>query len=250
MNMQKIKAAAKLLMDARRSDRPLTAMPPELVPQDSAEAYAIQREVSAELGPIGGWKVGAKSPTGEPSCAPLPSALMHAAPHSFAFPIPLGVEAEIAVRFDKDLPPRAQPYSVDEVRAAVGSVHPAIEVVGSRFAYPARESPLSVLADALANAAFVYGAGVGTEVNVDQTQQAVALFFDSTLVADTVGGNPAGDIWRLLAWLANHVTAHDGGLRAGQIVTTGSCTGLLVPEPGTTVKASLDGLGDVEAVLA
>lgn len=250
MNMEKVIAAAALLMEARRSGRPITAMPLELVPEDSAEAYAIQREMSAALGPIGGWKVGAKGPSAEPSCAPLPSSLMHPSPYAFTFPCPLGVEAEIAVRLKKDLPPRAQPYSIDDVRAAVGSIHPAIEVVGSRFAYPGRESPLTILADALSNTAFVYGSGTDEDIDIDQTRQAVTLFFGSTLVADTVGGNPAGDIWRLLAWLANHVAANDGGLRAGQIVTTGSCTGLLVPEPGTTVRAALDGLGDVEAVLA
>jgi 2-keto-4-pentenoate hydratase len=248
MSPQKIEAAAKLLLQARHNRELLAAMPADLVPENSAEAYTIQKEISAALGPIGGWKVGAKGPTAEPACAPMPANLMYAAPHSFAFSGSHGVEAEIAIRIKKDLPPRAAPYLVEDVRAAVDTVHPAIEIVGSRFAEPNRESPLSILADSLANTAFIYGAGMRGQTNIDQVGQAVKLSFDSSVVADVVGGNPAGDIWRLVAWLANHLASHHEGLRAGQIVTTGSCTGLLFPEPHTRVAAVFNGLGQVEAL--
>jgi 2-keto-4-pentenoate hydratase len=246
MNIQKIETAAKLLLKARHDGELLAGMPTELVPDDSAEAYAIQKEISAALGPIGGWKVGARGPTAEPACAPLPAALMYAAPHSFAFSGSHGVEAEIALRLRQDLPPRAAPYLVDDVRAAVDTVHPAIEIVGSRFADPGRENPLSMLADSLANTAFIYGEGMGGRTNIDQTRQAVKLCFGTQVVADVVGGNPAQDIWRLLAWLANHAAKYHDGLRAGQIVTTGSCTGLLLPEPDMTVAAIFDGLGQAK----
>jgi 2-keto-4-pentenoate hydratase len=77
----------------------------------------------------------------------------------------------------------------------------------------------------------------------------VKLSFGAKAVADATGGNPAGDIWRLLAWLANHAAQHHGGLRAGQIITTGSCTGLLFPETNATVSAVFSGIGSVEALL-
>jgi 2-keto-4-pentenoate hydratase len=251
MNHQKIQAAANLLLDARRSGRLLAGMPPELAPADSAEAYAIQHQVTVALGRIGGWKVGAKGPDAQPSCAPLPESLMFRDPHSFSIPKSQrpGVEAEVAVRLAHDLPQRAAPYLPEDVLAATGSVLPAIEIVGSRFADPAQENPLSMLADSLANTAFVFGKGTEGGVNIDQTVQPAKLYFNSVVVADVVGGNPAGDVWRLLAWLANHVAAHHGGLQAGQIITTGSCTGLLTPEPGTTVRASFEGLGEVTAHL-
>jgi 2-keto-4-pentenoate hydratase len=251
MNRQKIEAAAKLLLDARIDGRLLAGMPPELVPDHSAEAYAIQKEVSTALGPVGGWKVGAKGPTAEPACAPLPAALVFPAPHSFAVSGTQahGVEAEIAVKLKHDMPPRARPYTAADVLAAAGSLHPAIEIVASRFADPSRENPLSMLADALANTAFVYGEGISDQINIDQTRQAVKLSFGAKVVADATGANPAGDIWRLLAWLANHAAQHHGGLRAGQIITTGSCTGLLFPETNATVSAVFSGIGSVEALL-
>lgn len=245
MNRKKIEAAAKLLLNARHNRELIASMPPELVPEDTAQAYAIQKEVSAALGPVGGWKVGAKGPADEPVCAPLPAALIYRAPHAFAFPGSLGVEAEISVRLKHDLPPRSAPYLVEDVRAAVDTIHPAIEIVGSRFADPGRENPLSMLADSLANTAFIYGDGVRGQTNIDQARQPVKLSFGSSIVAETVGGNPAGDVWRLVAWLANHAAKHHEGLRAGQIITTGSCTGLLFPGPHTTVSAAFDGLGNV-----
>jgi 2-keto-4-pentenoate hydratase len=247
-NRKKIEAASALLLKARASGELLPRMPLELAPADSAEAYAIQHEVAAALGAIGGWKVGAKGPAAEPACAPLPSNLIYAAPHSFALSGSQahGVEAEIALKLKQDLPPRAEPYLAADVRAAVGSIHPAIEVVASRFADPGRENPLSLLADALANAGFLYGEGSPDRIDIDQTRQAVKLSFGSETVADVVGGNPAGDIWRLLAWLANHAARHYGGLRAGQIVTTGSCTGLLFPQSKTGISAAFADLGRVE----
>ena len=61
-----------------------------------------------------------------------------------------------------------------------------------------------------------------------------------------MGGNPAGDVWRLLAWVANSCAARCGGLRKGELVTTGSCTGLLFAAPNVHVVAEFDGLGRVE----
>jgi 2-keto-4-pentenoate hydratase len=61
--------------------------------------------------------------------------------------------------------------------------------------------------------------------------------------------NPAGDPVRLLAWLANEGARSLGGLRAGQWVTTGSCTGTVMVAPGTVVVAELSGLGRAEVQL-
>ncbi|MGH8809794.1 MAG: 2-keto-4-pentenoate hydratase, partial [Noviherbaspirillum sp.] len=118
-----------------------------------------------------------------------------------------------------------------------------IEVVSSRFADFRKQDGLSLLADALSNGAFVYGAGKTEGFQIDQSRQEVHLYFDDRQVANTVGGNPAQDILRLLTWLANHTAARCGGLRAGQMVTTGSCTGLLFADPQTEVLASFRGLG-------
>ena len=42
-------------------------------------------------------------------------------------------EAEFAFRMAVDLPPRGRAYAVDQVLAAVATLHPAIEVPDSRY---------------------------------------------------------------------------------------------------------------------
>lgn len=247
MNPVNIDAAARHLFEARANNRQLSGLPAECIPQDAAEAYAIQDAVSAAFGPIGGWKVGAKGPDAQPSCAPLPFGLIYPAPCSLppSASGQLGIEAEIAVRLKQDLPPRDTPYTRDDAIAAIGSIHPTIEIVAYRFADHGRQNPLTLLADALGNSALLYGPGRTERFDIDQTSQPVQLYFGTNKVADAVGGNPAGDIYRLLAWLANHAAQRCGGLRAGQIVTTGSCTGLLYADAGTEVKAVFPGLGEI-----
>jgi 2-keto-4-pentenoate hydratase len=61
-------------------------------------------------------------------------------------------------------------------------------------------------------------------------------------VAHTVGEHPSPDAGSLLAWLANHCSARGVGLKAGQVVTSGSCTGLLFASEGTAVRVEIRGL--------
>lgn len=247
MNQTNIDTATRLLLEARANNRQLSGLPPGCIPQDAAEAYAIQDAVTSAFGPTGGWKVGAKGPDAQPSCAPLPFGLIYPTPCSLppSTAGTLGIEAEIAVRLKQDLPPRGTPYTRAEAIAAIGSIHPAIEIVTYRFAEHGKQTPLTLLADSLGNSALLYGTGRTERFDIDQTSQPVQLYFGANKVADAVGGNPAGDIFRLLSWLANHAAERCGGLRAGQIVTTGSCTGLLYAEAGTEVKAVFPGLGEI-----
>ena len=54
-----------------------------------------------------------------------------------------------------------------------------------------------------------------------------------------------GRRWEALLWLANH-RRRRGGLAAGQVVTTGTCTGLFRAPPGARVRALFAGRPKVE----
>jgi 2-keto-4-pentenoate hydratase len=249
MNTKKIQAAAELLLASRNGDIVLPRLPDDCLPDDMAEAYAIQDVVAAALGPIGGWKVGAKGPGELPLCSPLPDQFIFAAPHYFSGAMAAGMrgmEVEIALRMKQDLPPRPQPYTDDEVFAAVGTVHPAIELVSSRYTEESAANVLAGQADSLGNCAFIYGPGRSDLGKVDQRLQRAELHFNGVVAVDAIGGNAAGDIWPLLTWLANHVAQRCGGLRAGQFVTTGTCTGLLRAPAGASVHARLQDIGSLD----
>jgi 2-keto-4-pentenoate hydratase len=249
--MTDITTAARLLLDARTTGAPLAELPPHAEPQTLAEAYAIQDAQIGALGGIGGWKVGARAPDAEPMCAPLPRALVLASPQTFAptrFPLHL-VEAEIAFTLARDLPPRSAPYTIDEAAGAIASVHAVIEVVASRYVDWRARSALAQLADFQNNGALVLSAGRTSDVRVDQRALAVRVDVAEAPALQVTGGNAAGDVLRLLAWLANHAAARCGGLRAGDVVTTGSCIGAYAVAPQSRVRATFDGIPPVEATV-
>ncbi len=229
--------AALLLSAWRDPTQKLRALPSVLAPVDEAMAYAVQRRVVAGLGAIGGWKVGASGPAAAPNCAPMPAAGVHPAPARIAAgPHALrGVEAEIAFRLGADLPPREQPYGRAEVIAAIACCLPAIEVLDSRFTDPDAQGKLALLADSSSHGGFVYGAPAADWQGIDFAREAVRLLVDGEEVKAGTA-NPAGDMIRLIQWLADEGAHWAGGLRAGQYVTCGSWTGKEFVGPAAQVQ--------------
>ena len=244
--------AAELLVAARRDRRQLDGFPAALKPASEAAAFAIQDTVMARLGERpGGWKV-ATPADGPATCAPMFASLVHPSPLTIAAAdVPLlGVEAEIALRLGRDLPPRATPYGRTDLEAAIDAACAAIEIVDARLCKGSRAylhaDPLDKLADNVGNGGFVYGAPVADWRRLELTALRVTLELGGKKLVDKVGGCPSGDPVNAVVWLANHLTGRCGGLKAGQIVTTGSCVGLPFATPGDTARASFDGLGTVE----
>ena len=235
-------AAALLLAVRRREQARLDGLPEVLVPRSDAEAYAIQRAVSAELGAIGGWKVGSPTPTATQfTCAPIPADAIFDGTVTIEGSDRV-VEAEIAVRIGHDLPPRDRPYTPAEIEAAIGSAHPAIEVLQTRFADLDAAGPLSGLADSSSNHSLVLGPAITEWQDVDLDTETVRLLADGAEVKQATG-NPGGEMLRLVAWLANEGARWAGGLRAGQVVTTGSWTGKDTVPAGVDVAAQFGRCG-------
>ena len=233
-------AAAAYLLAARRDGRG-PPLPPGLRPATETDAYEIQRLTMASLGPVGGWKVGAAGPQAPPSCAPLPARGLHTSPATLsgvAFTT-RDIESEIAFVLARDLQPRAAPYGAAEIVDAIASCHPGIEVLQSRFADPASVDRLSHLADLIRHGAYVLGAPIAGWRAADFATVEVAQTIDGATLRSR--GNPAGDMIRLVAWLANVGAVWAGGLRAGQIVTCGSWTGAAASPTATRVEAAFDG---------
>ena len=244
---ERIATAARRLLDARRTRTRISLT--DLALTEAAHAYAVQDLVIHSLGPIGGWKVGAKGPDREPTCAPLPAAGILATPATLTDGTwrARGIETELALRIDADLPEREAPYTLDEVLAAIGAVLPTIEVVETRLLEFPQAAPLAMLADLGAHGALVTGAEGRFQPDLLATQKLAAQqWFDDKQVADSIGGNPAQELGRVLVWLANHCANRGLGLRQGQIVTTGSCTGMLFAPAASRVRGMVAGLGSCE----
>lgn len=242
--MDRHKEAAQLLLSARRDPtQRLITLPDQLRPTRPEQAYLIQRSVMRELGEIRGWKVGSPSPAGGFTCAPIPARCVLDSPATIEGG-DRGVEAEIAVGIATSLPAREEAYSPDDVLAALDSAHPAIEVLASRYVDVEAVDPMSNLADSLSSQALVLGPAILNWRSIDLAAEGVRVMVDGQEIKRRIG-NPAGDMLRLLVWLANTGARWAGGLRAGQVVTTGSWTGKNVVPPDAEVRMAFDHCGDV-----
>jgi 2-keto-4-pentenoate hydratase len=252
MSKAKLDAAAEALLTARRTGKWLTSLPEGARPETDAEAYAIQDMVAERLGPIGGWKVGAATPSSEPFRGPIqadtifvetrqvPARLLHV----------IGAEAELAYELGRDLPVREQPYSQQEVLDAIASIRPAIEILDTRFTALGVADPLSHRADHQNSGALALGPACADWRGIASLEQPVRLKLDGLLRHEGVGGNSAGDNVRLLVWMANIGARSQGGLRAGQFITTGSCSGTDWVQPGARVAVEFPGIGSLGIEIA
>lgn len=238
-------SAADMLLDARRTGRPIADLPKELRPTTLEEAYFVQDRMSWAYEEIGGWKVGAPTPDATPSFAPMPKAWMSCSgcelrglTHRYR-----GLEAEIAFHMGSDLPPRSTPYTLDEVVGAIASMHPSIEVLETALSDPALATKLSSVADMAMHGGFVYGKAVPNWHDIDFSKESVTLTIDGSVRVQRTGSNTAGDLMRLLPWLANEGASRTEGLKKGDWITTGSWTGNTLATAGSTAEARFSTAG-------
>jgi 2-keto-4-pentenoate hydratase len=246
MDPTNIAEAAALLVAARRGRSRIPLPPPALRPRSVADAHAIQDAVTATLGAaVGAFK--ANAPAGaEPTRGVIYAPTLHPSPSRIpAALVPqCGVEGEVAFLFRTDLPPRATPYTREEVAAAVDAC-PAIEVVSSRYADPDAATALDKLADCINNGAFVYGPAIKNWHDLALGKLTVTLTVNGKPVLEQIGGHPTGDPLGIALALVEMMRAA-GGVKAGQFVTCGSCTGLRYLQPGDVCGVNFDGLGAAE----
>jgi 2-keto-4-pentenoate hydratase len=255
MTPSAIEAAALHLLAARRHRRPAARLPKASRPSSNEEGLAIQRRIAFLLGePVGGWKC--SLPTAERTLvAPIyQNTIGRTSPCAVpAYETWARIEPEIAFVLARDLPRRSTPYTEAEVRAAVGETRLVLELMGSRYADPAKLPFPEMLADGVNN----YGLFVGPAVpkGIDRTLDAIPIAIDgpSGAILARNGVHPDGHPLRPLTWLANwfgtNTAGWTQGLAAGQIVTTGSYAGALDVPLATPLTITFGDLGRIEVTL-
>ena len=244
--------AARVLMAVRRGAPRVAALPTALAPKTLSAAYAIQLALLEEMhSDIAGWKA-TLFDADDGACAPLPANAVVDAPAytqvlrpPLLDPAPYGIEAEVAFRLGRDLPPLAQGahYKRDTVCAAVVSAHAVIEVVASRYVDPEAVSKLERVADQLINSLLVVGPSFPDWQSLPLGALPLEVRVQGHPVFQGRGGHPQGDPLIPLVWLANHLSIYGRGLRAGELITTGSCCGVQFVAPEQTATAHFVGLG-------
>lgn len=256
MNQNEMQAACALLYDHWRDGTQLEALPPELVPADRAEAYRVQALLEGRSqAPLYGWKIAATSLAGQRHIGvdgPLAGRILAERVIPDGGACLLGnnlmkvAELEFAFKMGRDLHPRAQPYTQNEVLAAVESLHPAIELPDSRFLHFEQAGLAQLIADNACAHRFVLGpAATADWRSLDLASHRGCMFRNRTVAEKGVGSNVLGDPRIALTWLANELSAHGETLKAGQIVTTGTCVKPVAIAQGEYFEGDLGVLGRV-----
>jgi 2-keto-4-pentenoate hydratase len=153
----------------------------------------------------------------------------------------LVVEAEVAFVMRTDLagpgvtPPRA-------LQAVEGAV-PALELVDFRMSGKLVASDL--VADGVFGSAIVVGTMLTPVAHLDLALEGLVYELSGAIAATNTAAEVMGSPVNSLAWLANHLGARGLGLRAGDIVMSGSVSALLRPKAGDLVRATYTRLGSV-----
>lgn len=218
----------------------LTRLPPEIEPQDEAEAYAVQSAVlNGE--PVAGWKV-APARDGVIRAAPLAASRL--LPDQAALPAgmvaPL-LEVELALRIERDVPAGAAP---EQILASIGDVCMAFEILDSRFTDRKAVPPLQGLADAQSNRAFSAAETGVPWGKVELADVPMAVFCDDTLLQDIPGGATSAQVAEAVVWLAGHAASRGLPLQAGHIIITGSRLGPMPLPKGCQIRATGGGVGE------
>jgi 2-keto-4-pentenoate hydratase len=256
MDLSAQRELAALLATLRRDGRQQSGLDARLVPPDQATAYRVAAQVAEELGwTVGGWKIAAMKAEMQkalrtdqpiygrvfsPFVKPSPVTVVHA---RLASPIP---EVEYQARLGADLPPRAKPYTVEEVTDSVASLHPGLELAECRYIHDQAFPPLpAILADGAGSGTIVYGPAIDDWRTRDIASQEATLSCDGKLRRKGTAAAALDHPLVPLTWLANELSRTGIGLKAGQMISTGTLTGMLAPKAGETYVADFGPFGSV-----
>ena len=245
-----------LLWEAWQGRTQMDALPADYRPETLADAYAVQDGLAASAGlALAGYKIGATNAQVQARFgvdAPFSGRLF--ADHVGGSPLRVpansvnfyAIEAEFDFVMARALTPRAEPYTRDDVRAAVASVHPAIEVPDSRYADWLSMKAADLIGDNAIGCMLCLGPEAKGGLDHDLAGQAVIVRVNGEVVSEGAGANVLGNPWNVMVWLANHLSARGLTLEAGHVVTTGSAADVVQCQPGDTVTAEFGPIGQAE----
>ena len=257
-----IHQAAQLFVNARRTGKSIPELPEACRPANTADVNAIVDAVTDQLTKqagetIGGWKIGfVYSPRQKPMICPLFNSRLFRSPARVPLSLTpsLRIEPEISFRLRRDLPARAEPYRAAEVADAIVAC-PSLEIIDTRFDTGRRtirqmldnpKSKLEAMADHNTTGAYVTAAGRDDWQDFDFAAMRMVMRTSKRVIVESIGGHAFVDPFLPCVVLANEMR-HRGGMRAGELLVTGSFSGFFEVEPDEPVTADFVGFGTAEA---
>jgi 2-keto-4-pentenoate hydratase len=244
-----------------RSER-VDALPEALRPRNRGEGYAVQSVLeSRSTSPLFGWKLAATSKAGQDHIrvdAPLVGRLFReqviadgANYCALERNLMRVAELEFAFRFARDITPREDPWSTATALAEVETLHPAIELPDSRFnRYESVGAPQLIADNACAHCFVLGKAAPDGWRTLDLSKHEPWGCIDGKHFRKGSGSNVLGDPCLALVWFLDEASRYRITVRAGEIVTTGTCLQPIPIAPGTIVSGDFGVLGTVSVRIA
>ncbi len=238
---------ASLLVHARHTAQPIV-VPEKTAIKTDVVAYRVQDKVFAKLWPGAhplAWKAGGPSDKVEPTASPIAPELVLKNPARVSAKALglVGVEGEVGFRLAKDLPSRDKAYGEEEIAAAIAEAVVTIEICASRIAKWKTAPGSWQLADFQNHGSLVVGSGTKDWRKIDFRKQSMEIRVGAR-VSKATGSHSFGDPFRLMPWIVAHCAERTGGLRKGDVVTTGAWTGLEAAKAGDEVVVIFPGIGE------
>ena len=255
LDKNRIGAASSILHEHWRAGTKLSGLDESLRPRGRAEAYAIQAAIekySSES--LFGWKIAATSEAGQKHInvdGPMAGRILAETVISDGGTASMVgndmrvAEPEFAFRMRADLPARSTPYTLQQVLDAVDTLHPAIEIPDSRFADFVAAGAAQIIADNACAHLFVLGPPASADWRTrDLIEERPVITLRGQQFTGH-GKNVLGDPKVALTWLANELRQLGVTLKAGRVVTTGTCHAPLPIQSGDFFAADFGVLGKV-----
>jgi 2-keto-4-pentenoate hydratase len=137
------------------------------------------------------------------------------------------------------------PVGEMEAAEACLACHLELQIVGRRVPHGTPLNALTATADLGLDVIHVLGPRVRYRDRSDLASAEVRLDLDGHAVARGRGADTLGAPFGAVAWTSRWLAARGRRLEAGEVVASGSCTGLVRVVPGQRVTAEFGGLGAV-----
>jgi len=158
----------------------------------------------------------------------------------------VGVEAEFGFTMGSALMPRSLPYGRAEVAGAVASVAPIIELCDTRLENWRQARIEEIIADNGFHGGLVVGRAIAQWPGIELASCETTLSIGGAARGKGASAQTLGDPVDGLVWIANELSRRGFGLRPGDIVATGTWTGLHFVRGAAQVVADFGPLGRVE----
>jgi 2-keto-4-pentenoate hydratase len=249
--------AAEKLLAAHRTNVRFEAFRAQDGPAAMPDAYDIQDRFVAllrpEHGDTIGYKVGLTSQAMQAFCGighPIAGVVLARRIHRFGATVRLaefgrlGLEFEIAVRIKSDVAANGPPHTAETIARHIEGVCAAIELVDDRSADYSNLDVRALVADNSWNAGIVVSDFVTAWPDLEAARGRATR--DGAPLGEGFGRDILGHPFNSVAWLAHHLASRGEGLKAGQIVMTGSVMKTIFPSEAASYRFELEGVGAVE----